>query len=153
MSNAVLDRQHSIGNNGRPMDIIFAVLADSANVSQEGKMNILGNFASISATNYPTVHLQMYLVLRMEASPTEIGMKKNVEVAIIDIDGERIASFSADFEIPEGRGDGEPIGMQTILSMQNTVFPKPGRYAVDVLVNQDRKITIPLALKLVEGGG
>ena len=146
MPNAILDRHADIGNNDRPMDIPLAVICDAANVSLEGKMNILGNFATINASKFPTRHPQMNLVLRMEASPAEIGMKKHLEVVIIDPDGERVSGFTVEFEIPEAQVAGEPVGMQTVLSIRDTVFPRPGRYSIEVIVNQETKAHVPLTI-------
>lgn len=128
------------------MDVIFAVLADSANISQEGKLNILGNFADISATKFPTRHPEMQLVLRLQASPAEAGKSKKMEVTLIGPDGERIGNLSADFEVPESE-PGSPVDMQTIIRLVDTVFPKPGRYAVHVLINGDEKAHVPLNVK------
>ena len=133
------------------MNVVFAVLSDAANVSQEGKLNILGNFANINATKFPVRHPQMQLVLRMEASPAEVRAEKNMEVAMIDADGERIASFNADFTVPEPKVAGEMVQMQTILSLRDTVFPKPGRYAIHVLINGNEEARVPLTLTLKEG--
>ena len=147
MSNAVLDRATSIRKNDDPMNVIFAVLSDAANVSQEGKLNILGNFANISASKFPALHPQMYVVLRLEASPAEVGMQKKVEVAIMDADGGKIAAVSAEFEVPKPKAEGDMVQMQTIISFQGIVFPKPGRYGVYVLIDGNTQVTIPLTLE------
>ena len=55
------------------MDVTLAVLADHANVSDQGKLNILGIFDRILASNFPAVHPQLHPVLRFSASPAERG--------------------------------------------------------------------------------
>lgn len=146
MSTTRIDNPPHIRNNDVPMNVVFAVLADSANISQEGKLNILGNFANISATKFPTRHPQMQLVLRMEASPAEVGAEKNIEVTMIDADGERIASFKGEFTVPEPKVAGEMVQMQTIIGLRDTVFPKAGRYAIHVLINGNEEARVPLTL-------
>jgi hypothetical protein len=126
------------------MDVVFAVLADSANVSQEGKLNILGNFANISATVFPARHPEMQLVLRMEAPPAEIGTQKKFEMIMLDEDGQKIGGFSADFEVPQAQSPGETVNMQSIIRLVDVVFPKPGRYVINVLINGDTKAQVPL---------
>ena len=129
------------------MNVIFAVLSDAANVSQEGKLNILGNFANIYASEFPTRHPQMYLVLRMEATPAEVGMEKTVDVTMLDADGEKIAALSADFKVPEPKAKGEMVQMQTIVSLRDVVFPKAGRYGIYVLIDGNTEATVPLTLE------
>ena len=147
----LVDSPTSISHNVAPMNIVFAVLADAANVSREGKLNILGNFANINASEFPTRHPQMQLVLRMEASPAEVGMEKNIEVTMLDADGQRIAGFTADFTVPEPKTAGEEVQMQTILHLRDTVFPQPGRYGIHVLINGNEEARVPLTLTLREG--
>ena len=55
------------------MRVKLALLADSANVSREGKLNLLGIFDAIFARELPTSHPHMHLVLRFEALPADAG--------------------------------------------------------------------------------
>ena len=132
------------------MEVVFAVLADAANVSQEGKLNIMGNFAEINARTFPYRHPAMQLVIRMEASPVEVGRDKKMEVEIIDEDAHnRIGGFSADFKVPPPKKSGERVHMQVIMGLVDTVFPKKGKYAIVVLLNGNEEATVLLSV----GGG
>ena len=51
------------------MELTLALLADYANISREGKLNIMGIFEQIFALSFPAVHAQLQLVLRLESSP------------------------------------------------------------------------------------
>lgn len=133
------------------MKIPLAVLADAANVS-EGKLNILGNFSIIYAKKFPARHPSLQLVVRMEASPAESGSTKNMEVVMMDADGKKIMGFRADFPVPGPANPGENIQIQTILNLQDTIFPTAGRYAISILLNGQEEASIPLTLTLQEGG-
>lgn len=50
------------------MEVSLALLADYANVTREGKLNLLGLFDRIDARAVPWVHPQMQLVLQNERS-------------------------------------------------------------------------------------
>jgi hypothetical protein len=117
------------------MDVIFAVLADSANISQEGKLNILGTFGHINATEFPARHPEMQLVVRMEASPAEAGMAKNLEVKILDQDGKQIGSYKGDLTVPPPKTPGDRALMQLIMRLIDTVFPNAGRYVFAILID------------------
>lgn len=132
--------------NGDSVEVTLAVLADSANVSMEGKLNILGNFSNIKATTFPAQHPEMQLVLRMEASPAEIGRHKKLEMQLLDEDGGKISGFNADFEVPKPPKSGEPVSIQIITRIVNVVFPKAGRYAIWILIDGDSKVRVPLTV-------
>lgn len=71
------------------MNVAFALLADAANQSREGKLNILGAFGEIYATNFPARHPEMHLVLRLDASPAEAGLRKKIRIIFLDQDSQR----------------------------------------------------------------
>lgn len=130
------------------MDVILALLADAANVSQEGKLNILGTFANINAQKFPARHPEMQLVLRMEASPAEADMKKTLEVKVLDQDGQQIGGAVGDFVVPPSQA-GRRIRIQTIMRITDAVFPKPGDYTFAVLIDGKTEAEIPLQLTQV----
>ena len=53
------------------MRVTLAVLADYANISQEGKLNILGIFDRIAVAEVPTSLPQMHFIMRLEAHAAE----------------------------------------------------------------------------------
>ena len=55
------------------MHVSFALFADAANLSQEGKLNILGVFDAVQVATMPTVHPRATLVLRLKGSGSDIG--------------------------------------------------------------------------------
>ena len=69
------------------MNVNLAVLCDAANVSREGKLNILGEFDSIHVATFPLVYPTMVLVVRLEAHPTEAG-EHSLKLHLVDEDGE-----------------------------------------------------------------
>src|SRR5688500_4171438 len=50
------------------MQISFALFADAANLSQEGKLNILGVFDAVQVGGIPTVHPRAHLVVRLKGN-------------------------------------------------------------------------------------
>jgi hypothetical protein len=135
------------------MDVKLALLADAANVSQEGKLNILGTFANINATHFPTRHPEMQLVLRFEASPAEADMEKTLEVKVLDEDGQQIGGAGGKFLVGSPAPSGRRIRMQTIMRITDAVFPQPGDYTFAVLIDGKTEAEVPLSLTLVEAEG
>jgi hypothetical protein len=58
------------------MHISFAVFADAANLSQEGKLNILGVFDAVQVAGLPTIHPRTHFVVRLKADGNDTGSHK-----------------------------------------------------------------------------
>ncbi len=125
------------------MKIPFAVLADGANVSREGKLNILGIFDTLHARKFPVTHPEMKLVLRIEASPAESASKHAIEIKLLDEAGGAVLGMKAEV-VPRGVPEGKPFRMDQVVSLHNVVFKAPGRYEFAVLIDNDQKATVPI---------
>lgn len=55
------------------MHISFAVFADGANLSQEGKLNVLGVFDALQVAGFPSVHPRTHFVVRLKGSVEDTG--------------------------------------------------------------------------------
>ena len=124
------------------MEVAFAMLADAANISREGKLNILGAFDRIYGAKFPLRWPRMVLVTRFEASAAEFGSEKSIEIVTMDADGKRLGKASGKMKIGEGR-TGRQIKINHVLPMGMT-FPAPGEYSIEILVNGEPKATVPL---------
>ncbi len=124
------------------MEVPFAVLADAANISQEGKLNILGIFNRIWAVGFPAPHPQLQLVVACEADSAEAQQTKTLEVQLSDGDGKKVIIISGKLKVPKGES-GYPIRIHQVLPLSGIRFEKPGDYAFKVLVNGELKNTVP----------
>ena len=127
------------------MKVGFAVLADGANISREGKLNILGIFDSIQVQQFPVTHPQMQLVMRFEADRAEGGRTKKVEVQLMDEDGQKLFVLGGEFTLGTGQ-PGETIGSNHILTINMMKFEHPGDYEFKILINDELKAEVPLKL-------
>ena len=55
------------------MHISFALFADAANISQEGKLNILGVFDAVQVAALPALHPRATLVVRLKGHREDVG--------------------------------------------------------------------------------
>lgn len=55
------------------MHVSFILFADAANISQEGKLNILGVFDAVHAGPLPAVHPRATVVVRLKATAADVG--------------------------------------------------------------------------------
>ena len=58
------------------MHISFAVFADAANLSQEGKLNVLGVFDAVQVAGLPTIHPRTHYIVRVKADGSDVGTHK-----------------------------------------------------------------------------
>ncbi len=124
------------------MQLTLALLADYANISREGKLNIMGIFEQIHAFNFPAVHAQMQLVLRLEATPFEAGMHQ-INVAFIDEDGHEVFAIAGMVQVPDSRA-GENITANQQFVLNGVVFPKAGQYEFVIRTADDELGRVPL---------
>jgi hypothetical protein len=127
------------------MDVKIALLADAANVSQEGKLNILGSFSNINTSSLPCVHPQMVLVMRFDASRAEIGQTKQLEIRLLDPDGKPLGAISGTFQVPDAP-PGERVTMGNILPLVNTAFERAGDHSFVVMIGGETKAEVPLRI-------
>src|SRR3989337_821075 len=106
------------------MEVSFALLADAANVSREGKLNVLGAFDRIYGSKFPLTWPRMVLVTRFVASAAEVG------------------GATGKIRVPQGQA-GRQLKINHVLPMSMT-FPAPGGYSIEILVNGESKATVPL---------
>lgn len=128
------------------MNVPLALLADSANLSQEGKLNVLGAFNSIYAPSFPAVHPAMVLVLQLDASPAEYGQTKQLEVAFLDADATKIAGFEAELQVNRPADPAGPTNDYVVVNVPPMPFPHSGDYAIHVLIGGEDKARVRFQL-------
>lgn len=129
------------------MDVPLAVLADAANISQEGNLNILGIFNEIRAASFPAVHPGAVLVVQLRAKRSEQG--ENVRVVIRLMDEDRVlADVTGQFPVPEPGGKGD-IKINQLFRLQGLPLERAGEYAFHILVNGDEKAVVPFSAILL----
>ena len=115
------------------MDATLAVCCDAANVSREGKLNLLGIFNSIHAAEFPCTHPHLALVLRVEARLGEEGVYP-LEIQLVDEDGQQLFDISGQLSL-QGAEPGRPMTAQTIMDINNLQLPRPGTFAFEVFLD------------------
>jgi hypothetical protein len=127
------------------MDLQIAVLCDAA-TDYGGKLNLLGTFDTIMSHQFPAIHPQCSIALRITFSRIEEGSHK-VRISLMDEDGRAIMpsiDIPADVMFPS---DGNFLSRNFILNIQHLKFERAGQYAIDIAVDGRHEASIPLQVR------
>lgn len=128
------------------MEIQVASLCDAATDSQ-GKLNILGTFDTINASQMPAVHPQCSVALRLVFDKMEEGTHK-VGLNFVDEDGRSVMppiQIPIQVEVPD---EAIFVSRNFIVNIQHMKFEKPGFYSVDISLDGEIRGRIPLLVRL-----
>ena len=131
------------------MEIRLAVLADAANVTTDGKLNVTGIFNRLRTTKLPAQHPLLVAVLQIAIGAADFGREAQTGLRIVSPDGDTSSPFTMTHKLPRGR-PGEPALWNLIFRLPNLRLAKTGDYEFHVLVDQATVATIPLAVSKVE---
>lgn len=124
----------------------MAVLADEANVSQEGKLNLMGIFDRIAAAEFPVVHPKMVFAFRVEADFSDSGRAFSVLVSMEDEDGTAIFQANGEMMAPPVP-PGEFSTANQIFALVGVQFPRPGIYRFVVQVGDTARHEAPFLVQ------
>jgi hypothetical protein len=125
--------------------IPMAVLADEANVSQEGKLNLMGIFDRIAAASFPVLHPKMVFAFRVEAEFADSGRSFPVVVAMEDAEGKTLFDAEGQIVAPIV-APGEFATANQVFSLVGVQFPAPGIYRFVVRLGEELPHVTPFLL-------
>jgi hypothetical protein len=123
--------------------ITFAVLADYANVSRDGKLNVMGIFDRVFARQLPSRFPPMQLVIRLEADWAELDTEHSIRVQLADPDGAAIFDINGSFT-PRGGTTGQPVSVNHVIRLADLPLRRTGLHRALVWVDDDLKREVAL---------
>ncbi|MYA32470.1 MAG: hypothetical protein F4164_13810 [Gemmatimonadales bacterium] len=124
------------------MEIVLATLADAANTSSDGKLNLMGLFDTLFAGAMPVTHPSMQLVLRIRAEPSETDRQHELEIRCMDEDGQELFKVTGEFSVQAPPG--KAATFNHIVGINNLTLQKYGGYTFPIFINRDLKRTVEL---------
>ena len=122
----------------------IAVLADAANISREGKLNICGVFQNIFGQTLPIGWPVMCLVLQLRLESEETGKRHTLGIRLKAPQGNVLQQFpDAQFDSvldPTAR----KVTIPLTVNFAGLVFPAFGLYGFEVLVDGVSLTTVEL---------
>jgi len=80
------------------MHVAFALFADAANLSQEGKLNILGVFDALQVASLPAIHPRAHLVVHLKGTGVDMGAH-TVSFRWLSPSGQELWNSSGDLNV------------------------------------------------------
>ena len=127
------------------MKLELFVLCDAATVSG-GKLNILGAFDTIHSHQFPALHPQCALAIRLRFSRMEEGNHR-IRITLVDADGQPVLPpVDGNMQVELG-GDEESAAVNFVINIHQLKFETAGGYSVDLSVNERHIASLPLHIK------
>ena len=128
------------------MNINVAVLCDAA-TDDSNKLNILGAFDTIYATQLPAQHPQCSIALRATFFNSDEG-KHTLKLNFVDADGRSIMPDFPPIPVEVVLPDDVHFGTRNfIVNIQQLRFENPGLYSIDISLDDQPQASIPLLVK------
>ena len=120
-------------------DLQFSIVCDSIRREDNGKMMFIGIFEVIGAKNFPAKHRELFIANRWIKGAGRFTEKTRV----VNLKSNKmvIETKEVTFELKNIEA------AHTVISkFLNIVFPEPGRYQVEVLLNGELLRSYPIIL-------
>ncbi|MFN8653935.1 MAG: hypothetical protein U0133_18680 [Gemmatimonadales bacterium] len=118
----------------------LSALAEAANLSADGKINILGEFDTLWALGEPpVVHPSMVFVAKLKAGEADRGAHK-IQLRVVDEDMKLVALLvDAQMQLQDSPIPGSEGGVPIIVPVTAASFPDFGTYEFQLLIDDDVK--------------
>ncbi len=128
------------------MKFQLAALCDAANLSANGKLNILGEFDTLFAPQVPAVYPSMVFVAKLKTGEADIG-RHTLHLRVVDDDMNLVTSLDGTFEVRSQPVPGIESGFPVILQIGNAAFGDYGSYMFELRVDDKKMCELPLHVR------
>lgn len=129
------------------MKVSFALFADAANLSQEGKLNILGVFDAVQVGQMPALHPRAHLVVRLKGTPADVGVHR-IALRWLNPSGSELWSSEGQVELGQPPQQVTEVDIPLIAAI-DLPLDVPGIYNMQIAVNDERRAEVPLQVRSV----
>ncbi len=135
----------------------FVLLADYANITGNGKLNVMGMFRVIHAQAFPCSHLSTHLIIKLYPDLLENVQGEHTLIArLVNEDGDVLNQMEIPFAFPSQGNQALRPEHNFILKLSVLEFEKPGDYAfkihVDSLDNEVGEVAFYVNQLPIENG-
>lgn len=122
------------------MHVSFALFADAANLSQEGKLNVLGVFDALQVASLPAVHPRAHLVVHLKGTGADVG-QHTVAFRWINPRGQELWTSAGDLNV--GAPPPGVLEMDLPLIAQvDLPLDAAGAYRMDIAIDNEHTLDV-----------
>jgi len=130
------------------MHVTFALFADAANLSQEGKLNILGVFDALQVGTLPALHPRATLVVHLKGNALDVGSHR-VSLRWMSPSGTELWSSEGELGVAQ-----PPQGVQEmdfpLIAQLDLPLDQSGSYVMNIGLDGDVHAEVPLQVRTPE---
>ena len=132
----------------RFMQVAFAVFADAANLSQEGKLNVLGVFDALQVGTLPAVHPRAHLVVHLKGSPADVG-RHTVTLRWVNPSGNELWTSSGELNVGQPPAGVTEMDLPLIAQIDLPI-DAAGGYHMTVSLDEHPSAQVPVQVRTVQ---
>ena len=132
----------------RFMQVAFAVFADAANLSQEGKLNVLGVFDALQVGTLPAVHPRAHLVVHLKGSPADVG-RHTVTLRWVNPSGNELWTSSGELNVGQPPAGVTEMDLPLIAQIDLPI-DAAGGYHMSVSLDDHQSAQVPMQVRTVQ---
>jgi hypothetical protein len=132
----------------RIMQVAFAVFADAANLSQEGKLNVLGVFDALQVGTLPAVHPRAHLVVHLKGSPADVG-RHTVTLRWVNPSGNELWTSSGELNVGQPPAGVTEMDLPLIAQIDLPI-DAAGGYHMSVSLDEHQSAQVPVQVRTVQ---
>ncbi len=136
------------------MKLAYAVLADAAQVTPDGKVSMLGgDFDTIFARTFPAPHALLSLVMRFDVERRECGYEHRLQIMLLGPLNSPVMPAATTAFVPQINPalTDRPVKAFIVVNLQGLVFQTQGTYHFHISVDDVKKGELPLYLTRLPG--
>ena len=130
------------------MQVAFAVFADAANLSQEGKLNVLGVFDALQVGTLPAVHPRAHLVVHLKGSPADVG-RHTVTLRWVNPSGNELWTSSGELNVGQPPAGVTEMDLPLIAQIDLPI-DAAGGYHMSVSLDERTSAEVPVQVRTVQ---
>jgi hypothetical protein len=131
----------------RVMQVAFALFADAANLSQEGKLNVLGVFDALQVASLPAVHPRAHLVVHLKGSATDVG-RHTVTLRWINPKGSELWTSTGELNVGQPPAGVTEMDLPMIAQIDLPIDAS-GAYHMSVSLDDQQRIQVPVQVRTI----
>lgn len=131
------------------MKLLIATLCDSA-ADYHGKLCVMGAFDTLCAPQFPVIHPQCSLALRLHFEPGDKG-RHELSIRLLDQEGREIMpAFAPVIDVTFQQGNVPFLSRNLVLNLQRLRFDQPGIYSFEIALKGKELISLPLRVTRID---